>query len=339
MKKKIIVILICSAMTLSLAACGSSDTSEKEEDKESEADVQSETEEEQETEIKDEKEEDKEAQQDIETESQAEDQTVDTSELAPVVVCFAELAESVGEMTYDEALEYMRDSGLTYDAVEPSADDMGTITTQDDENGCHLYIFVYPDDNDVNIVSTVSYGNDHFSGSADDNMHMDKVSYKTYNIYDEEKSTEVGSLQDVIDYINNEIPALIEEDNARPEGEPIDVTMDATEETTSNGTYFTIETNLPDGMSLMLTLTGSNNFRAQDKATVKNGKAVSSAFSNKGSALKGDYELEVTSGLATTQDDDVQSIIGIDGENLTGEYVETDDSGKSMVTATFNFTF
>ncbi len=336
MRKKAVVMLMCGAMVLSLAACGSSSTTEKEEVAEEKRDESSENEAEEEiaeAEIEEEEVEEEEVKEEEVKESGSTE--LETSGL---VACFEYLAQNVAIMTYDEAVEYMESTDFAFDTVKPSYDDLGTITSEDDEEGCHIWLAVYPDDSGEYTIYDVSYGNGHFEGSVSDNTHVTAPVYEIYNTYAEEPRTEVESLDDVISYIINEMPELIEEDSEVAAGETIDVALDATNETTSEGTIFTIETNLPDGMTLMLTLSGDN-YTAQTKVTVTDGTAVSEAFSNKGASLSGNYELKITSGLATTQSGEVQSIIGADGENLSGEYVEEDSSGKKTITAIFDFSF
>lgn len=96
---------------------------------------------------------------------------------------------------------------------------------------------------------------------------------------------------------------------------------------------FTINTNLPDETELMLSLSGED-YMGQAKIVVKNGIATSEAFSNKGEALSGVFSLDVSMSLPRLQSDFVRSVIGEQGENISGPYVEKDDiTGENVVNA------
>lgn len=92
------------------------------------------------------------------------------------------------------------------------------------------------------------------------------------------------------------------------------------------------ETNLPDGMKLMIALRGSRpDYFAQDKIAVSGGAFRSAGFSNRGSALPpGKYEVSVTSSLPRLQPTSVQSVIGQNGENMSGPAV-IEKKGKRMI--------
>ncbi len=311
MKKRVLSMVLCSMLVMSLAACGSNENSEEQ------AEEPEETEETQEETLEDE-------------------EVVEDYDL--VNMGLPELAEQIGKMTYDEAIEYIEKTGYAYEAIEPSEEDAGNIKTEADEDGFALSLWIYPDDDDNWTLSLVTYGNGNYEGSVSDNYHMENVVYKVYNVYEEEKSKEVASIEDVLAFLNDEVPLLIEEHKADSEGkENIDVTLNATDQIDDSGVVFTIETNLPTGTELSLSLNGDD-YTAQGKVTVEDGKAVSGAFSNQGEQLKGDFTLNVTSVNAKQQPDEVQEVIGVDGEYLSGDLVSEGISGYN-VTATFDFSF
>ncbi len=103
-----------------------------------------------------------------------------------------------------------------------------------------------------------------------------------------------------------------------------------------NKAVFDIDTNLPDNTELMLSLRSGdyntdNNFTAQTKVKVKDGKAYDNGFSNKGEKLKGDYDLSVSMSLPKLQDESVRKVIGEHGEYMTGNAVQKSSVGDDNV--------
>jgi hypothetical protein len=90
--------------------------------------------------------------------------------------------------------------------------------------------------------------------------------------------------------------------------------------------------NLPDKMELMVSLrNGTSGYFAQDKVSVLNGMFESAGFSNLGVSLPvGLYEVNISSPLPDLEPSSVTSVIGKNGENLTGEFVES-SMGSNMV--------
>lgn len=130
----------------------------------------------------------------------------------------------------------------------------------------------------------------------------------------------------------------IEEPTSEPEeqSKEFEVTMNVNARKEGNGVLFDIDTNLPDETVLMLTLSKGDyntddSFTAQTKVTVKEGKATSDTFSDKGEPLNGDYDLSISMSLPSTQSDAVREVIGENGENMTGGLVEQSSIGSSNV--------
>lgn len=89
------------------------------------------------------------------------------------------------------------------------------------------------------------------------------------------------------------------------------------------------ETNLPDGTELMISLSGkTSNYNGQDKTKVQSGKFESSEFSSDGkNLLSGQYDVDVTMPIPSTQSPSVRAVIGEKGENLKGSLVKQGDLG------------
>ena len=125
--------------------------------------------------------------------------------------------------------------------------------------------------------------------------------------------------------------------------EEFEVYINVEAQSVGNLTKFYIDTNLPDETVLMVSLrrgdyNTDDNFTAQDKTTVSNGKAESNAFSNKGEALEGNYDLSISMSIPSTQSDAVREVIGQSGEYMTGPIVEDSGIGSSkVVSALYTF--
>ena len=97
-----------------------------------------------------------------------------------------------------------------------------------------------------------------------------------------------------------------------------------------------IETNLPDETELMLSISRANyndfspdNFMAQTKVTIVDGKATFEGFSHKGNKMAGGYDLCISMSLPSLQSDAVRAVIGEKGENMTGAYAKEDPDFES----------
>ena len=97
-----------------------------------------------------------------------------------------------------------------------------------------------------------------------------------------------------------------------------------------------IETNLPDETELMLSFSRANyndfspdNYMAQTKVTIVDGKASFEGFSHKGNRPAGGYDLCVSMSLPSLQSDVVRAVIGEKGENMTGAYAKEDPDFES----------
>jgi hypothetical protein len=91
-------------------------------------------------------------------------------------------------------------------------------------------------------------------------------------------------------------------------------------------------TNLPDETKLLIGLRRNQaNYFAQANVAVQNGQFRTERFSAFGKPLPtGDYELEVSMGIAGMQSAKVQAVIGANGERLTGPLVEKTKFGTVL---------
>ena len=101
---------------------------------------------------------------------------------------------------------------------------------------------------------------------------------------------------------------------------PVDIEADFDVAVNSDNS-FTIYTNLPDETELSLKLQGRG-YLAQDSTVVKNGKAISSCFTDHGNAIRGEFTLQVTMPIVSVQSDYVKHFVGENGEYLQGPYVK-----------------
>lgn len=95
---------------------------------------------------------------------------------------------------------------------------------------------------------------------------------------------------------------------------------------------FTVNTNLPNGTRLELTLSNEESYSEQQTVKVKDGQAVSDIFGDNGHYLLGEYTLSVVM-KPEDQNASVQYEIGKNGEAMTGPLVHMDenDAGKYLL--------
>lgn len=108
----------------------------------------------------------------------------------------------------------------------------------------------------------------------------------------------------------------------------LDVKIDESIEKENGKIRFNIKTNLPDTAELMIGISEVSDlgYIGQTKAIVKNGEAQTEWFSNKGEALRnGKYNLSISMSIPTTQSEEVQKVVGENGEYLKGDLVVKDN--------------
>lgn len=106
-------------------------------------------------------------------------------------------------------------------------------------------------------------------------------------------------------------------------------TMSAIVET-PNQPVISGRTNLPDGTSLLITISrAASGYSAQTKVKVVKGAFRSERFSQRGADLNdGKYELEIMMPISQVQIPTVRAVIGKEGENLSGPLVSRGNLGK-----------
>lgn len=136
----------------------------------------------------------------------------------------------------------------------------------------------------------------------------------------------------------NSVPVVItyyeeiqDEPESEPEpepakAEPIEVTFNIEVTGEEGKPVFVIETNLPDGTELDLSLLWDDLFNYEDQtAVVKDGKAQSEPFTDDGEPLSGYSAFGITM-FPANQPESVQAVVGEQGEHLTGSMVVTADN-------------
>lgn len=105
--------------------------------------------------------------------------------------------------------------------------------------------------------------------------------------------------------------------------EEIDVTMNVDIENIQGKVIVNGNTNLPDGMKLMISISNESGYFAQDDSSqVTNRSFKTATFSNGGNALDdGTYTVKVTTPIANVQPSEVIKYVGDAGKNLTGDFV------------------
>lgn len=111
---------------------------------------------------------------------------------------------------------------------------------------------------------------------------------------------------------------------------PVEVTMSSSGKTDDQGNaYICVETNLPDGTELLLTLS-NDSYSAQAQAAVIDGQAVFGPLTNGDYPLNaGEYFVDVVMPYVAVQEESVKQVLGKGGKNLAGSLVvESESDGK-----------
>ncbi|MCD8050275.1 MAG: hypothetical protein LUE89_01150 [Clostridiales bacterium] len=337
--KRVLSLILALIMVIALTACNSSSGKVETSDSDSE---NSEMSEQAEIEIPEESS----INDVIEDSSTSYSSTSSTEETDGEPLLFSELLNSVFEdlssqvdvITFEDCIAYLDTLSFDYSSIQPDSDVMGQITV-DDDNGFSLYAHFYPNGIEGQYTLTLlSYSNGNFGGTVSDDLHTGDVSFTTYDYFSEPQSTVVSSVEDIVSFMEEEVPSKVAEYEASiSENEEINVEFDVSYEIIDKKVYFTINTNLPDNAVLMLTLSDGN-YKGQAKVTVNNGVAISEGFGRSGADFSGTYTLTVSMSMARLQDDSVIAVIGTQGEFLTGEYVQSSESGNYL-SGTFEVNF
>lgn len=99
-----------------------------------------------------------------------------------------------------------------------------------------------------------------------------------------------------------------------------DITVDA-----SGGVIVRAESNLPDGAQMNASFFVLNGYFGQDDGVLADGAVTFGPFSDKGTPLRGDYEMSITLPIARNQPESIQACIGAAGELMTGPLVHTEE--------------
>lgn len=91
-------------------------------------------------------------------------------------------------------------------------------------------------------------------------------------------------------------------------------------------------TNLPEQTELVISITGDSvKYNGEDKAVVDGGKFESGEFSQQDKPLPpGNYFADIVMPIASVQTQEVQQIIGKNGEYLKGSLVERSTTGTTV---------
>ncbi len=117
---------------------------------------------------------------------------------------------------------------------------------------------------------------------------------------------------------------------------PVEMNVETSGE--SDSPIFTVHTNLPEGATLRLTLTGDD-FKKNETVKVENGMASSNDAFHGSRPLRGKYLFTVTMDMKDQLWNGVASKVGVEGECLTGELVrKKDDSDAQYVYLEYPYT-
>lgn len=147
---------------------------------------------------------------------------------------------------------------------------------------------------------------------------------------------------------DSEEPKSDNKEQVETSDEKFEVKLDVVADTNNGNPIISGETNLPDGAELMITIQTvatreeleelgfteeemqetRYTTHGQDKQIVKDGKFTSATFSKQGEKYDpNEYIVSVSMSLPQFQDESVQEVVGLKGENMTGSVVEEDEFG------------
>ena len=123
--------------------------------------------------------------------------------------------------------------------------------------------------------------------------------------------------------------------------EKIDAALEIeTQIDSDNLVYVTVETNLPDGTNIIVSLAGTGNsndtgyntnYKADDSLQIFDGKAIAGPYSNNGAPIPfGDYKVEVIVPLVETQPQEVQKVLGKNMRNVRGNLIVNNGGGNYL---------
>lgn len=116
--------------------------------------------------------------------------------LTPALEAFVYFAERVGNLSYEESVQYVESIGLSVEKTAPTKDVTGTLTAADGDN--ELYVAFYPNSQEVETIMTVDYSSGEYGISADDGYHLYTVGYKTFDRNHEPHRTDMAKIEDLI---------------------------------------------------------------------------------------------------------------------------------------------
>lgn len=93
----------------------------------------------------------------------------------------------------------------------------------------------------------------------------------------------------------------------------------------SGGVTINATSNLPDGSELNASFFVEGGYFAQEEGTLLNGRVSFGPFSDRGTPLRGTYDMSITLPIARNQPDSIQACIGSAGELLTGPLVSAEE--------------
>lgn len=239
---------------------------------------------------------------------------------------FEPFSNSIGTSKFKSDLEKLSKLDYSIKSVTPTKDDVGQIEVKDN-SGNYVSLFYYPK-NDEEILALLTYNSNGYEVSIKNEYHKSStLKYNTHNVNGNPKNKEVTNLHELKKFMFVEIG-----DTSSATSKELKVYINEKHNVDSHGKIsFDLETNLPNDTNLMISLS-KGDYTASTSLTVTNGIAKSESFSDKGNPLpSGEYTVEVTMPIPSVQSNEVRSIIGNVGENMTGDLVEESIGGNSNI--------
>lgn len=248
---------------------------------------------------------------------------------------FVKIADKIDTISYEECLDYVNSTGYPVTVTDPTNEEGYEIDVENTD-GFHIHLFTELEDGKRSIY-LISYSNNIYEVSVIHDHTANKYEYHIYDSTREEKRKTVNSLEDLTSFVKNELPNKLKEySDSNTTKEIIDVSFDVSCRTDDGKAFFDIKSNLPENMELNLSLE-KDDYYSQSSVVLNSGFATSKGFSDKGNPLQnGKYKLSISSKYPNLQDNTVTSVIGLNGEFLTGKYIY-EKNGYNMILAEFEF--
>lgn len=247
---------------------------------------------------------------------------------------FLGLSDKVGKYTFADCKKAVLDLGYSAKITDPLQAGYGRIDIID-VNDFVLEISTTPDRHNINKLAIISYSSpdNSYSVSVSDILLEGKVNYNTYDIDRERRSQYVNTKEEMTKFIFSIAPVKMNNySNSMKDAKDIDVYMNVTGFYSERKLSFDIETNLPEKTEIILTFYDGSNI-SQETVQVISGRIKNQPFLV--NIIPNEkYSLSISMKVPRSQNTEVRSIIGNDGDHLIGDLIVQSAKNGNYLEAT-----